>query len=80
MFDWPKNGKLEIPGLTNKVRSATLLEGDKLQTTITGSQLNIAVPVAAPDPVATVIKLELKGKVKNVNTAAKDKMRSGELD
>jgi alpha-L-fucosidase len=80
VFDWPKNGKLEIPGLTNKVRSATLLGGDKLHTTITGSQLSITVPTAAPDPIATVIRLELKGAVKNVNTTAKDKMKTGELD
>jgi alpha-L-fucosidase len=80
VFDWPKNGKLEIPGLTNKVRSAILLGGDKLRTSITGSQLTITVPTTAPDPIATVIKLELKGKVKNVNTAAKDKMKTGELD
>lgn len=80
VFDWPKDGKLEIPGLKNKVRSASLLGDRKLKTRSTGKALTIEVPAVAPDPVATVIKLEMKGTVDNVNTTVKEKMKSGELD
>ncbi|MBO9636176.1 MAG: alpha-L-fucosidase, partial [Chitinophagaceae bacterium] len=69
VFDWPQNGKLEIPGLKNKVRAAQLLGDRKLRTKTSGTGLTIEVPATAPDPVATVIKLEMKGIVNNVNTA-----------
>lgn len=80
VFDWPKDGRLEIAGIKNKVRSVSLLRGEQLAFSKKGNLLYISVPATAPDPVATVIKLELKGKVENVNTAAKEKMKSGELD
>lgn len=80
VFDWPKDGKLVIPGLKNKIRSAALLGGDELKYTTTGNAHTIEVPATAPDQIATVIKLEVKGKVENVNTAANAKMKSGELD
>lgn len=80
VFNWPKDGKLEIPGLPNKVLSAKLLGGGKLTTKTTGGKLVITVPAIAPDPIATVIKVELKGKVENVNTASNNKMKTGELD
>lgn len=80
VFDWPKDGSLTIPGLRNKVLSAQLLGGSKTKAISKGGNLLITVPAAAPDPIATVIKVELKGSVANVNIAAKDKMKTGELD
>ena len=80
VFDWPKDGQLNIPGLKNKVRSAQLLGGSKVKTFSKGGSLLITVPATAPDPIATVIKVELKGGVTNVNLVMKDKMKTGELD
>ncbi|QEC43207.1 alpha-L-fucosidase [Pseudobacter ginsenosidimutans] len=80
VFDWPKDGKLNIPGIKNKIKSVTLLGADRLTSSKKGDLLTITVPGTAPDPIATVIKLELKGKMVNVNTAANEKMKSGELD
>lgn len=88
VFDWPKDGKLLVPGLTNKIESANLLSnGQSLKTeyytgTTTESVdgLIVKVPEKTTDPVATVIKLELKGKMENRASAAKDKMKAGELD
>lgn len=80
VFDWPKDGQLTIPGLKNKVQSAQLLGGSKVKTSSKTGSLLITVPAAAPDPIATVIKVKLKGGVTNVNLVTKEKMKTGELD
>ncbi|MCW3463131.1 alpha-L-fucosidase [Chitinophaga nivalis] len=60
VFDWPANGKLLIPDLKDKVSHARLLAGNKKLTThTTAAGLEIEVPVAAPDTIATVIKVTL---------------------
>ena len=80
VFDWPKDGKLVIPGVKNKVIAASLLAGGKVKAKAVDGNLVINVPATAPDPIASVIKVELKGKVANVNSAAKSTMKTGELD
>ncbi|NML22339.1 alpha-L-fucosidase [Pseudoflavitalea sp. G-6-1-2] len=79
VFEWPKDGKLTIPGLTNKVVSAKILGGKSVKTA-TAKDLVISLPATAPDAIATVIRVDLKGKVANANTESKGKMKSGELD
>ena len=59
VFSWPADGKLVVPGLTAAVRQARLLGGGLLKTESSEAGLVIQVPAAAPDPVATVIALEL---------------------
>jgi alpha-L-fucosidase len=81
VFEWPKDGKLVIPGLKNKVVSAKMLAGGATLTSKTsGNALTINVPAQAPDAIASVIKVELKGKVKDVTVEKNGKMKSGELD
>jgi alpha-L-fucosidase len=80
VFDWPKDGKLVIPGLKNKAASAKLLAGGNIKVKTVDGNLVMDVPATAPDAIASVIKLELKGKVANVNTAPKSTMKTGELD
>jgi alpha-L-fucosidase len=81
VFDWPKDGKLSIPGLNNKVASATLLaNATGVKTKKTKEGLEIFLPSQAIDPIATVIKVEVKGAVGDEQTKSKDKMKSGELD
>jgi alpha-L-fucosidase len=66
VFDWPKDGKLLVPGLQNDVVTAALLaNGTKLKTTTSAEGLLITVPAAMPDAIATVIKLEVKGVIIN---------------
>jgi len=61
VFDWPANGQLLVPGLKSEVISAKLLTGAmSLKTTATADGYMINVPATAPDPIATVIKLEVK--------------------
>jgi alpha-L-fucosidase len=53
-----------VPGLTQTVTSATLLAGaKKLTAAKTGAGIVIAVPEKAPDNIASVIKLVVKGKI-----------------
>lgn len=62
VFNWPANGVLAIPGLKNKIVSASLIaNGNKLKYTKTASGYHLTVPAKAPDPIATVIKMVIKG-------------------
>lgn len=81
VFDWPQDGKLLVPGVKNKIKSAKLLASNKsLKTTKTADGIMITVPPTAPDAIASVIKLEVKGTVADVNNSTNGKMKSGELD
>lgn len=82
VFDWPADGKLIIPGLNNKVLSATLLATKaKLKTESKGNNLTVLLPSKAPDAVASVIKVEFEGKVASQqNATPKKEMKTGELD
>lgn len=64
VFEWPKNGKLEVPGLKNKVKSAKLLaSGEKLKVAANISGVVIDLPMAAPDAINSVIVLEVEGEL-----------------
>jgi alpha-L-fucosidase len=82
VFDWPTDGKLVIPDLDHKVISAKLLDGNvKLKTSFSKEKgLTINVPKEAPDKVASVIKIEVKGKMGTRFSDAAKKMKTGELD
>jgi alpha-L-fucosidase len=81
VFDWPKEGKLVVPGLKNKVVSAKLLaNNNSLKTTTTAEGLVISVPANALDTIATVLKVEVKGKVESQLLQPKEKMKAGALD
>jgi len=61
VFDWPANGKLVVPGLADKPDRAFLLAGSRpLDTTVADGQLTVTVPAAAPDPIATVLALDVR--------------------
>ena len=65
VFNWPTDGKLSIPGIPNKVASASLLANGVKVNAITSKDgvLTITLPKSAPDPIASVIKVEVKGTV-----------------
>jgi alpha-L-fucosidase len=64
VFDWPKDGKLVVPGLHNEVRAAWLLATDKtLKTTAGEGNLTIDVPAEPLDPIDTVVVLEVRGEL-----------------
>jgi alpha-L-fucosidase len=75
VFDWPKDGKLIIPGLKNEIVSAKLLaDNSALKIEKNEDGIMIKVPEKAIDPNATVIKVEVKGTVEPVSAKPKDKM------
>lgn len=62
VFDWPTDGELLVPGLKNKVRSATLLAGSKkLAAKNTEDGVTISLPASAPDAISSTIVLQLEG-------------------
>jgi alpha-L-fucosidase len=66
IFDWPSDGKLEIPELKNKIISAVLLANQtKLKTSVLKGNTTVVLPPKAPDPIATVVKITVKGKVES---------------
>ncbi|HMH24792.1 MAG TPA: alpha-L-fucosidase [Puia sp.] len=85
VYDWPASGELTVPGLTNRVLSAKLLaNGSELKTKKNKEGVLIDVPPAALDTIATVIKLEIRGKAEITkpveappNTLTKAEKRDG---
>jgi alpha-L-fucosidase len=61
VFDWPKDGKLVIPTTaTHRVLGARLLgRTPGLSVTRTATGLTVSLPSAAPDPIATVVVLDV---------------------
>jgi alpha-L-fucosidase len=68
VFNWPKDGKLVVP-ITNSAEKAYLLvdPAKALTTTATPAGLEIKLPENAPDPIASVIVLEISGTVNAIN-------------
>jgi alpha-L-fucosidase len=60
VLDWPADGRLIVPGLKARVRSARLLAGGSLESQTDGSGLILRLPSRAPDPIASVIAVELE--------------------
>jgi alpha-L-fucosidase len=67
VFQWPADGKIVIPEFKNSIVSAKLLAtGVKVKSTLTkDGNLTLTLPAAAPDPVATVIRVDVHGKIEN---------------
>ncbi len=64
VFEWPKDGKILIPGVAQPIISGKILaDKSSLKTKSSSDGLVISVPAEAPDVIATVIKVTLKGKV-----------------
>jgi alpha-L-fucosidase len=63
VFDWPQDGVLRVPGLGSAPRRARLLADPerKLATKATDDGVEIVLPGAAIDAVATVVALEIDG-------------------
>jgi len=62
VFDWPKDGKLTVPGLRSRVRAASLLGGaGEVKLEATGDQVVLGLPAQAPSPHSSVVRLEIAG-------------------
>jgi len=68
VFTWPKDGQILVP-VTNTVKRAYLLADgghEALNVTSAENGVAIALPAEAPDPIDTVVALEIDGKPKAV--------------
>ncbi|MEA3226214.1 MAG: alpha-L-fucosidase [Planctomycetota bacterium] len=64
VFDWPADGKLEVSGIESNVKKAYLLakKRAKLRVTREGEKVVVVVPDKAPDPINTVVVLDIENK------------------
>ena len=65
VFDWPTNGKLEVPAIKNKIKKAYLLANKKNLKFAKSDdgKIILDVPEDAIDEAATVIVVEFKGEL-----------------
>ena len=65
IFNWPTDGKFEIPALKTKVLKASLLAApDKSIAVNQGeSGITLSLPTQAPDAIASVVRLDLADKI-----------------
>jgi Alpha-L-fucosidase len=67
VFQWPADGKIVIPAFRNSIISARLLaNGTKVKASVSkDGTLTLTLPASAPDPIASVIRVDVRGKVEN---------------
>lgn len=66
VFDWPKDGRLAVRGLKNKVKSAQLLDGTKkirLPVEAGDSGVTVVLPATPVNSISSTIVLRLKGRL-----------------
>ena len=62
VFDWPTDGKLIIPGLSQTPLSARLLDGmSDVESRVTDAGIELTLPSEAPDQFASVIEMTIEG-------------------
>ena len=62
VFDWPKDGRLVLAGLSNKPLKAFLLDGGKkVDVAAEENRVTLTVGAEPPDKTASVIALDIKG-------------------
>lgn len=63
VYDWPEDGLLKV-NLEAGVRSASMLpDGAPLKVNGKGGTITVGLPAQCPDPIVSVVKLELRGKL-----------------
>ena len=61
IFQWPADGKLELPPVQSHVKKAMLLAGNhKVDCQQDETGIHLSLPANAPDPIASVICLKMK--------------------
>ena len=75
VFEWPENGKLYLPGVLSEVKTASILKGEKsepIKATKIGKWLQLSLPEAPTDRIASVIRVEFTTKPEVEKTFAID--------
>ncbi|MHB8898628.1 MAG: alpha-L-fucosidase, partial [Thermoguttaceae bacterium] len=63
VFDWPAQGKLTVPIKNKVLGAACLASGAKLDASSADGSLVINLPAKAPNPIASVLTLDVEGTV-----------------
>jgi len=62
VFEWPADGKLTLPGLRNKAKSASVLVSqERVAATTSEDGLILSLPLQVPDALSSTIVLRLQG-------------------
>jgi len=61
VFDWPKDGKLVVPGLGNRPLSARVLGGSECSVVKGDGSVTVTVPAKPVNSIATVVALDVVG-------------------
>ena len=61
IFEWPPSGELCLPGLKTPIQSARLLGGGELTARVSNGWTILSLPPRPPEPLVSVIDLELEG-------------------
>jgi len=62
VFEWPTSGRLTVPGIANKPLGALLLhDSSKREATTDRNIITVALPDRMPNPIATVVALDIQG-------------------
>lgn len=64
IYQWPLDGKIHLPGLTNKIKSAKLWVNGKQETLKTeklGNWVSIELPSERPEKLVSVVEVEVEG-------------------
>ncbi|MEI7900690.1 MAG: alpha-L-fucosidase [bacterium] len=61
VFQWPADGKLTVPGLRSKVKSARLAGAGKLAVIRSEESVTVTLPLSRPDALIPVVTFELSG-------------------
>ncbi|NCI47406.1 alpha-L-fucosidase [Sediminibacterium soli] len=81
VFDWPVDGRLLVPGLSNAVSTAVLLEGGRpLAFEQQAQGLALQLPPKPANAIATVIRLQVKGNMSTWFPPKQTDMKSGSID
>ncbi|MDE3184359.1 MAG: alpha-L-fucosidase [Bacteroidota bacterium] len=73
IFNWPEDGKFELPGLESKVTKAYLLaDHQELKFTQTDAAVTLDLPSVAPDKIASVVCVQIADNAAKVTPSAKE--------
>jgi len=63
IFNWPADGKLTVPGIGGKILALKMLGSPdvKIGAETVGKDLVLTLPKKAPDPIATVVGIDVMG-------------------
>jgi len=77
VWDWPADGKIFLPGVTQAPHSGCrLADGARVTANVSGTGLIVVLPGSAPDPDVSVAALDFTGPVQ-VSSAATSPMDNG---